>query len=107
MSTNPTIPNINDPLVSPNRIITRAWYQFLQGVGQEAFVSTGTITGWAGTAANVPKGYLFTNGATVPRLTYPDLNALAAANGYAAPFGPGDGVQTFVIPTVANSMIKA
>src|SRR5947209_5030048 len=47
-----------------------------------------------------PAGWLLANGQSVSRTTYAALNALAALASYAVPWGPGDGVNTFNVPSV-------
>lgn len=55
--------------------------------------------------ATIPSGWLHCNGQTVSRTTYAALNAIAAAAGYASPWGPGNGSTTFEIPDYRGRML--
>ena len=61
-------------------------------------VPTGMILPWSTPTA--PAGYLPCNGQTVNRASYPDLATVAASNGYALPYGPGNGTTTFTLPNL-------
>lgn len=74
----------------------------LQAAG--ALVATGEIV--FSTATSKP-GCLPADGAAVSRTTYADLNAVAAAAGYAAPYGPGDGSTTFNVPDARGRALIA
>ncbi len=54
---------------------------------------TGSIIGYAGTAASVPAGWLICNGAAVSRTTYADLFAVTGVA-----YGAGNGSTTFNVP---------
>ena len=62
--------------------------------GAVTAVPTGTLV-WS-TYSTVPTGFLYCDGSPVSRLTYADLDALAAADGY--PDGNGNGTTTFNLP---------
>lgn len=74
-----------------------------------AWQNIGCAVGQVGdyTAATAPPGTLLCNGAAISRTTYADLNALAAAASYAAPWGPGDGSTTFNVPTIQGVFVIA
>ena len=98
--TNPVIPNVAQKLVSAAGVITRPWFEFLQGIGQASTVPSGVVWDYAGSVA--PSGFLMCRGGAFSRSEYPNLNALAASAGYAAPGGPGDGLTTFNVPNYSN-----
>lgn len=101
---NAGVPTIREPIASPDTqnpksmLVTRAWFYFFQTLFNRT-VNSGTVLQFAG--ATVPAGYLATDGSAVSRVTFSALNAVAASVGYGAPYGPGDGVNTFNVPTIA------
>jgi microcystin-dependent protein len=82
---------VGDPVVIEN--IENTVYVV---AGARATPPTGTILEYPGTTA--PTGFLMADGTAVSRTTYADLNALASAASYAAPWGSGDGSTTFNVP---------
>lgn len=55
----------------------------------------------------VPYGWLIMDGSAVSRASYPALNLLAAAAGYAAPWGAGNGSTTFNLPDARGYFPRA
>jgi len=49
--------------------------------------------------------WLLCDGSAVSRTTYSNLNAVAAAAGYASPWGPGNGSTTFNIPDLRDRTV--
>lgn len=107
MATAPiSVPNSQEPVTNANNTFTRAWYRLLTLLAgsvtssQGAFtLPSGTLVIYAGLV--VPTGFLAADGSAVSRITYSTLNGLAIATGYAAPWGPGDGLTTFNLPNPA------
>jgi microcystin-dependent protein len=67
-------------------------------------VPTGAVMAFAAAAA--PAGWLECNGAAVSRAAYAALSALAAALGYGAPFGAGDGSTSFTLPDLRGQFVR-
>ena len=63
-------------------------------------VPSGMIMWW--TTQTPPANWLACNGAAVSRSTYAELNAIAAAASYGAPYGAGDGSTTFNVPNLVT-----
>lgn len=61
---------------------------------------TGTVHDFAGSAANVPSGYLLCYGQNVSRTTYADLFALLGTT-----YGAGDGSTTFGLPDLRGRVV--
>lgn len=55
----------------------------------------------------VPYGWLIMDGSAVSRASYPALNLLAAAAGYASPWGAGNGSTTFNLPDARGYFPRA
>jgi microcystin-dependent protein len=53
-----------------------------------------------------PSGWLESDAAAISRTTYANLNAIAAAASYAAPWGVGDGSTTFNIPDLRGVLLR-
>lgn len=64
-------------------------------------VPSGTIHTFAGTAANVPAGYLLCDGGTISRTTYSRLFQAIGTT-----YGVGDGSTTFAIPDLRGEFIR-
>ncbi len=61
---------------------------------------SGAVVMFAGTTA--PSGWQLCDGSAISRVANPSLAALAAAAGYSAPWGPGDGATTFNVPNYCS-----
>lgn len=67
--------------------------------------ASGSIVAWP--IPTAPAGAFECNGQAVSRAGNPKLNAIAASVGYAAPFGPGDGLTTLDIPDMRGYFVRA
>lgn len=90
----------------PQDYVTLAQLQSLIG---ESVVPTGTVQSYTLSSATPPAGWVFANGQSLSRATFPRLwaavqagNNLAASEGdkQAGQYGPGDGSTTFTVPNL-------
>lgn len=90
----------------PQDYVTLAQLQSLIG---ESGVPTGTVQSYTLSSATPPAGWVFANGQSLSRATFPRLwsavqagNNLAESEGakQAGQYGPGDGSTTFTVPNL-------
>ena len=100
-SRDPIIPFAKQLVVNEDGSFQQEWYRFLNSLNTQvaSATPTGVVSDYAGTAANVPDGWLLCDGSAVSRTLYTTLFGVIAEI-----YGNGNGSTTFNLPDVAGKI---